>query len=345
LLYFGKSDYSTLGSGLGEISPRSGNASPSPSFFRLMTTLYYTHDDFLKHSPPFSHPESPDRLRRIEKALQAPEFAKLVRKSPPLGPAQYDQIRLIHTQAHIDRVLRPIPEGSHQYIDADTYLSHGSANAALRAVGAVCDAVDQVVGGKADNAFCAVRPPGHHAEPDRPMGFCLFNNVAIAAEYARKHHSIRRVAIVDFDVHHGNGTQAAFEREAEVLYVSSHEMPFYPGTGYPRETGVGNIVNIPLTADTSGDEFRRKIDTIALPALRRFKPELLLVSAGFDAHRDDPLADIELVEDDYRWITEELVSVARQFCNGRLISALEGGYNLEALARSVAAHVRALLQA
>jgi acetoin utilization deacetylase AcuC-like enzyme len=310
-----------------------------------MTTLYYAHDDFLRHTPPFEHPESPDRLRRIEKALQAPEFAKLVRKSPPLGPAQYDQIRLIHPQAHTDRVLRPIPEGSHQYLDPDTYLSHGSANAALRAVGAVCDAVDQVVGGKADNAFCAVRPPGHHAEPDRSMGFCLFNNIAIAAEHARKHHSIRRIAIVDFDVHHGNGTQAAFERQAEVLYVSTHEMPFYPGTGYPNETGVGNIVNVPLAAGTDGAEYRRKVEMIALPALQRFEPELLLVSAGFDAHRDDPLADIELVEDDYRWITEELVAVAKEFCKGRLISVLEGGYNLEALARSVAAHVGVLLQA
>jgi acetoin utilization deacetylase AcuC-like enzyme len=310
-----------------------------------MTTLYYTHEDFLGHCPHFSHPESPERLRSIEKALQAPEFAKLRRKSPPLGPAQYEQIRLIHTPAHIDRVLHPISEGSHVYLDPDTYLSHGSANAALRAVGAICDAVDQVVGGHAKNAFCAVRPPGHHAEPDRAMGFCLFNNIAIAAEYARKHAPIRRVAIVDFDVHHGNGTQAAFERQAEVLYVSTHEMPHYPGTGYPHETGAGNIVNIPLAAGTDGTEFRRKIETIALPALRRFKPELLLVSAGFDAHHDDPLADIELVEDDYRWITEELVAIAKAFCKGRLISALEGGYNLEALARSVAAHVKILLQA
>jgi acetoin utilization deacetylase AcuC-like enzyme len=310
-----------------------------------MATLYYTHDDFLKHSAHFSHPESPDRLRSIEKALQAPEFAALIRKAPPLGQAQRDQVRLIHTEAHAARVLRTVPEGSHQYLDPDTYLSHGSANAALRAVGAVCDAVDQVMAGNADNAFCAVRPPGHHAEPNRAMGFCLFNNVAIAAEYARKQHSIKRVAIVDFDVHHGNGTQAAFERQPDVLYISSHEMPYYPGTGHPTETGVGNIVNIPLKAGTVGSEFRDKINTIALPALRKFKPDLLLVSAGFDAHRDDPLADIELVEDDYRWITEELVAIAKEFCKGRLISTLEGGYNLEALTRSVAAHVEVLLQA
>lgn len=310
-----------------------------------MATLYYTHDDFLRHQPHFTHPESPDRLRSIEKALQAPEFAKLIRKSPPLSELQLDQVRLIHSQAHIDRILRKIPEGGHQYIDADTYLSHGSANAALRAVGAVCDAVDQVMSGKANNAFCAVRPPGHHAEPNRAMGFCLFNNVAIAAEYARKHYLLRRVAIVDFDVHHGNGTQAAFERQADVLYISSHEMPHYPGTGSPTETGVGNIVNIPLAAGTEGAEFRRKISAIALPALRKFKPELVLISAGFDAHRDDPLADIELVVDDYRWITAELADFAADFCGGRIISSLEGGYNLEALAQSVAAHVGELLRA
>ena len=318
---------------------------PFADGLRFMTTLYYCHEDFLMHQPHFSHPESPERLRSIEKALQVSEFAELVRKTPPLGEAQVEQVRLIHSQAHVERILRTIPEGSHQYIDADTYLSHGSANAALRAVGAVCDAVDQVMTGRAGNAFCALRPPGHHAEPNRAMGFCLFNNIAIAAEYARKQHSIRRVAIVDFDVHHGNGTQAAFARQADVLYVSSHEMPNYPGTGYASETGVGNIVNIPLKTGTEGSEFRHKIGTIALPALRKFKPELLLVSAGFDAHRDDPLAGIELVEDDYRWITEELTRIAAEFCGGRLISALEGGYNLDALARCVAAHVGVLLRA
>jgi acetoin utilization deacetylase AcuC-like enzyme len=318
---------------------------PQTPFSHFMTTLYYAHEDFLEHQPHFSHPESPDRLRVIEKALQAPAFSALVRKAPPLGQAQRDQAGLIHSRMHIDRVLRTIPEGSHQYIDSDTYLSHGSASAALRAVGAVCDAVDQLMAGQADNAFCAVRPPGHHAEPNRAMGFCLLNNVAIAAEYARKRHQLRRVAIVDFDVHHGNGTQAAFERQPEVLYISSHQMPYYPGTGYPHETGAGNIVNIPLAAGTGGDEFRRKIESAALPALREFKPELLLVSAGFDAHRDDPLADLELVEDDYRWITEKLIAIAEEFCKGRLVSALEGGYDLEALANSVAAHVGVLLQA
>jgi acetoin utilization deacetylase AcuC-like enzyme len=311
-----------------------------------MTTLYYYHTDFLQHNTGSGHPECAERLRSIDKVFQAPEFAALVRKTPPLAETvQLEQIRLIHTQRHIDRILQAIPEHGNNFIDADTVVSPGSRNAALRAVGAVCDAVDEVVAGKANNAFCAVRPPGHHAEPNRAMGFCLFNNVAIAAAHARKQHRMQRVAIVDFDVHHGNGTQAAFERQAKVLYISSHEMPQYPGTGYADETGVGNIVNIPLAAGTGGVEYRRKISAIALPALRKFKPDLLLLSAGFDAHRDDPLANIELLEDDYRWLTEVLMAVAADCCGGRVVSALEGGYNLDALARSVAAHVGVLLSA
>ncbi|MGR8933107.1 MAG: histone deacetylase family protein [Gammaproteobacteria bacterium] len=311
-----------------------------------MTTLYYFHADFLQHDTGLGHPECADRLRSIDKALQAPDFVQLLRKTPSLDEAvQLQQIRLIHSQRHIDRIRRTLPEHGHHFIDADTVLSPGSWKAALRAVGAVCEAVDAVVAGNADNAFCAVRPPGHHAEPERAMGFCLFNNVAIAAAYARKQFGIKRVAIIDFDVHHGNGTQAAFEQQAEVLYVSTHEMPHYPGTGNPGETGVGNIVNIPLSAGTDGTEYRRKIATIVLPALQTFQPEMLLLSAGFDAHRDDPLADIGLLEDDYRWLTEAILEVAGEYCGGRVVSVLEGGYNLNALARSVAAHVRALLRA
>jgi acetoin utilization deacetylase AcuC-like enzyme len=311
-----------------------------------MTTLYYSHADFLQHDTGPGHPECAERLRSIDKALQTPAFAQLLRKEPPLDEsAQLQQILLVHSQRHIDRIRQTIPEHGHNYIDADTVLSPGSWNAALRAVGAVCDAVDEVAASKASNAFCAVRPPGHHAESNRAMGFCLFNNVAIAAEYARRQHGIQRVAIVDFDVHHGNGTQAAFERQAEVLYISSHEMPNYPGTGYASETGAGNIVNVPLAAGTDGAEYRRKISAIALPALKKFKPELLLLSAGFDAHRDDPLANIELLEDDYRWLTEALLQIAAECCGGRVVSALEGGYNLNALACSVAAHVGVLLSA
>ena len=306
-----------------------------------MKTLYYSHADFLLHDTGISHPESADRLRSIANALDTPEFSGLIRVSPPLGTEQ--QIRLIHTQSHIDNVLNAVPRHGLRYLDSDTVLSPGSDEAALRAVGAACDAVDKILAGEADNAFCAVRPPGHHAESERAMGFCLFNNVAIAAEYARTRHQLKRIAIVDFDVHHGNGTQAAFYEQPAVLYASSHEVPHYPGTGYPSETGVGNIINVPLAAGESGLEFRQKYSRIVLPALRAFKPELLLVSAGFDAHRDDPLASIGLVEDDYRWITQELMEIAGIYCGGKMISILEGGYNLKALGASAAVHVKALL--
>lgn len=306
-----------------------------------MKTLYYSHADFLLHDTGMDHPENADRLRSIDKALTAPEFSGLIRASPPPGTEQ--QIRLIHTQSHIDNVLNAVPQHGLHYLDSDTVLSPGSGKAALRAVGAVCDAVDKILAGEADNAFCAVRPPGHHAESERAMGFCLFNNIAIAAEYARARHQLKRIAIVDFDAHHGNGTQAAFYEQPAVFYASSHEVPHYPGTGYPSETGVGNIINVPLAAGESSLEFRQKYSRIILPALRAFKPELLLVSAGFDAHRDDPLASIGLVEDDYRWITQELMEIADIYCGGRLISILEGGYNLKALAASAAVHVKALL--
>jgi len=306
-----------------------------------VTTLYYSHPDFLGHETGIGHPECADRLRSIEIALAAPEFSGLVRPSPPLGTEQ--QIRLIHSQSHIDAILKAIPKQGHHYYDQDTVLSPGSRTAAFRAVGAVCDAVDQVLAGKANNAFCAVRPPGHHAEPQQAMGFCLFNNIAIAASYALQHYQLERVAIVDFDVHHGNGTQAAFYHQPNVLYASSHQMPHYPGTGYPAESGAGNIINVPLAAGDSGLEFRQKYSGLILPALKNFKPDLLLISAGFDAHKDDPLAAIRLVEDDFRWITQEIMVIADCCCKGRIISALEGGYNLEALAASVAIHVKTLM--
>jgi acetoin utilization deacetylase AcuC-like enzyme len=307
----------------------------------IVKTLYYSHPDFLLHETGAGHPECADRLRSIEKALATPEFSSLIRQSSPLGTEQ--QIRLVHPQSHIDAVLAAIPEQGKHYLDPDTALSPGSRLAAFRAVGAVCDAVDQVLTDKADNAFCAVRPPGHHAEPRQAMGFCLFNNIAIAASYALHHYQLERVAIVDFDVHHGNGTQAAFYNQANVLYASSHEMPHYPGTGHPSETGVGNIINVPLAAGDSGVEFRQKYSDIILPALKSFKPDLLLISAGFDAHKDDPLASIMLVEDDFKWITRELMSIADGCCKGRIISTLEGGYDLKALAASVAIHVKTLM--
>ena len=306
-----------------------------------MKTLYYSHPDFLFHDTGIGHPECADRLRSIATALAAPEFSALIRVSPPLGTQL--QIRLIHPQFHLEAIRAAIPKHGEHYLDQDTVLSPGSERAAFRAVGAVCDAVDQLMAGKAGNAVCAIRPPGHHAEPELAMGFCLFNNVAIAAEYARRHYHLQRIAIVDFDVHHGNGTQVAFYNEPQVLYASSHEMPNFPGTGYPTETGVGNIINVPLAAGDTGVEFRQKYSAIILPALKHFKPDLLLISAGFDAHKDDPLASIRLVEDDFRWITRELMEIADNYCAGRLISALEGGYNLKALAASVAVHVKTLM--
>jgi acetoin utilization deacetylase AcuC-like enzyme len=304
-------------------------------------TLYYSHPDFLLHDTDIGHPECAERLKSIESALSAPEFSGLIRILPPMGNEQ--QIRLIHSQHHIDTVIKAVPKQGHYCLDADTVVSPGSKNAAFRAVGAVCDAVDQIMAGQASHAFCAVRPPGHHAEPDRAMGFCLFNNVAIAAEYARTHYRLERIAIVDFDVHHGNGTQAAFYRQPQVLYASSHEMPHYPGTGYPSETGAGNIINVPLSTGDNGAEFRRKYQASILPEIDKFKPELILISAGFDAHQEDPLAGINLLEADYRWITGELLAIAGCHCKGRIISVLEGGYHLQALAASVAIHVKTLL--
>jgi acetoin utilization deacetylase AcuC-like enzyme len=306
-----------------------------------MTTIYFSHQSFLEHDTGLGHPENAERLRSIDRALGQAEFAGLERRDAPRGTRE--QIRLIHTDRHIDYVLGAIPRQGFAYLDADTVVSPGSGEAALHAVGAACAAVDAVFAEESRNAFCAVRPPGHHAEPDAAMGFCLFNNVAIAAEYARKHHGIKHVAIVDFDVHHGNGTQRAFEANKEVLYASTHQFPWYPGTGRSEETGADNIINVPLRTGSGSKEFRSAFAEKILPAIGRFAPELLLISAGFDAHRDDPLASLNLVENDYAWATSELARAARTYSKGRLISVLEGGYNLEALGKSVAAHVRALM--
>ncbi len=307
-----------------------------------MSTLLFTHTSFEEHDTGSGHPESADRIRTILARLDAPEFSALIRKNAPSGAE--NAIRLIHPQKHIDRIVTGIPKAGYHYVDGDTILSTASGEAAFRAVGAVCKAVDAVMNGKALNAFCAGRPPGHHAEPERAMGFCIFNNIAIAAEYARKQFDIQRVAIVDFDVHHGNGTQAAFYQQPNVLYASTHQSPLYPGTGNPDETGVGNIFNVPLAAGSGSTEFQQAVKKKVFPALHHFKPELLLISAGFDAHRDDPLASLNLVEDDYAWITRELSDIASRYGQSRIISVLEGGYNLDALAESVAAHILELLK-
>ncbi|MDT8406576.1 MAG: histone deacetylase family protein [Methylococcales bacterium] len=289
------------------------------------------------HDTGVDHPESRRRLEAIEQALSAPRFQALRRVEATL-PADIDsRILRVHHPALLAQLKALAPATGYQHLEPDTVLSENSLTAALLAVASVCAAVDQVMAGPDRTAFCAVRPPGHHAEPERAMGFCLFNNIAIAAEHARACYGLRRIAIVDFDVHHGNGTQAAFLRQPEVLYISSHQMPWYPGSGGSDEVGAGNLINLPLMAGTDSDTFRAVYRQHVFPALARFGPKLILVSAGFDAHRDDPLGDIQLTEDDYAWLAQQLLALAQRCAQGRLVAALEGGYALPALAGSVAA--------
>ena len=306
-----------------------------------MTTWLFTHPACLTHEMGPHHPESPDRLRAILAALEAPEFAPLVWREAPATTV--DALAAVHDRGFVEAVLAAIPRFGIVALDPDTSVSSGSGEAALRAAGAVVAAVDAVLGGAADNAFCAVRPPGHHAEAEAAMGFCLFNNVAVGAEHARRQHGLKRVAVMDFDVHHGNGTQHMFESDGDLFYASTHQSPLYPGTGAAAERGVGNICNAPLRPGAGSAEFRAAMSEIVLPALDRFAPELLLISAGFDAHRADPLANLELETADFAWATTMLRGVADRHCRGRLVSTLEGGYDLDALAASAAAHVRALM--
>ncbi|HVB15260.1 MAG TPA: histone deacetylase family protein [Stellaceae bacterium] len=309
-----------------------------------MTTLLYTHPACLDHDPGDYHPESPARLRAVLEALAAPEFAGLGRRQAP--EAALDDIARVHPRRFVERMLAAVPASGHIGIDADTILCPASGRAALHAAGAVVAAVDAVVAGEADNAFCAVRPPGHHAEPGRAMGFCLFNNVAIGALRAREVHGLARVAVIDFDVHHGNGTQARFYDDHTLFYASTHQFPLYPGTGTQDETGIsGNIVNVPLPPRAGSREFRLGVSGEILPALNAFRPEMVLISAGFDGHKSDPLAQLLLDESDYAWVTEQLLEVARRHAAGRVVSTLEGGYDLAALAASTAAHLRALMAA
>lgn len=308
-----------------------------------MTTLLLTHADCLRHDTGYGHPENADRLRAINDALAAPTFKALTREEAPL--ADLADIERVHPKAYIEMVHASIPKRDHKFLDSDTIVSPGSWDAALRAVGASLRAVDQVMAGKANNAFCAVRPPGHHAEPSRAMGFCLFSTVAIAAEHARAKHGAERVAVIDFDVHHGNGTQVAFWTDKNLFYGSTHQMPLFPGTGAIDETGVGNICNAPLKPGDDGTKFREAFETRILPELDAFAPDLILVSAGFDAHLKDPLAELRLVEADFAWVTEKLLESAARHSGGRLISSLEGGYDLDALAKSTATHVETLMGA
>jgi acetoin utilization deacetylase AcuC-like enzyme len=306
-----------------------------------MTTFLYTHPACLDHDPGRHHPEGPARLRAVFDALADPEFARLERREAP--EASMEDLLRVHPRPHVERLLRAVPKSGHVGIDADTILSPASGEAALRAAGAVVAAVDAVVAREADNAFCAVRPPGHHAEPERAMGFCLFNNIAVGALHARTAHELHRIAVIDFDVHHGNGTQAAFEADDGLFYASTHQSPLYPGTGSASETGVGNIVNVPLRPMSGSRQFRLGVTQRILPALDAFRPELVLVSAGFDAHRSDPLAQLMLDEGDYTWITEQLLEIAYRHAGGRLVSTLEGGYDLDVLGASAAAHIRVLM--
>jgi len=276
--------------------------------------------------------------------LDQADFEALDRAEP--ARAARDRLALVHPEAYVDAVLAAVPEEGHRHLDPDTVVSPGSGEAALRAAGALIDAVDAVIGGKARNAFCAVRPPGHHAEPARPMGFCLFNSVAVGAEHARDAHGVARAAVVDFDVHHGNGTQAMFWDDEGLFCASTHQFPHYPGTGAADETGqYGNIANAPLAPGSGSDAFRKAFDRTVIPALDAFRPEIVFISAGFDAHERDPLAQINLVEEDYAWATDQLLAIADSHAGGRVVSVLEGGYDLSALASSAAAHVRRLMAA
>jgi len=308
-----------------------------------MTTLIFGHQSSELHDMGPGHPERPERIQAVNRALEADRFVGLGRREAPL--ATVDQIARIHDRNYVTKLLDAVPDEGRVQIDPDTSMCPESGEAALRASGAIVAAIDAIAAGEANSAFCAVRPPGHHAEPARGMGFCLFNNVAIGVEHARKVHNLERVAVIDFDVHHGNGTQAAFWSEPNVLFASSHQFPFYPGTGAEDETGVGNVFNVPLADGAGSVHFRRGMERIVLPALEEFNPDLIVVSAGFDGHARDPLANIRLEEEDFEWITGKLVDIAGEYCEGRIVSSLEGGYDLGSLSSSVTAHLTALMRA
>ncbi len=290
------------------------------------------------------HPERPDRLRAIEQVLKADEFSALLRESAPL--AAREAILRAHQEDYLEAIETASPSEGYARLDGDTVMNPSTLEAALRAAGAACRAVDAVMGGVCDNAFVAMRPPGHHAERATAMGFCFLNNVAIAARHARAIHGVERVAIMDFDVHHGNGTQDIFWADPTVMYASTHQMPLYPGTGAADERGdFDTIVNAPLRAGDGGEAFRAAMDGKILPRIEAFSPDLVIVSAGFDAHVRDPLANLRLVEEDFGWATAKLMEIADRTAKGRIVSCLEGGYDLEGLSKSVAAHARRLMGA
>jgi acetoin utilization deacetylase AcuC-like enzyme len=304
-----------------------------------MATALFTHPDCVLHEMGAGHPESPQRLKAILAALEASGLVSrlMVREAPE---ANREQLQRVHGAEHVELIFGAAPDRGYAYLDPDTSMNPRSLSAALRAAGAVVAATDLVMSGEAQSAFCAVRPPGHHATRDRPMGFCLFNNVAIGAMHALEAHGLERVAVLDFDVHHGNGTEDAFHEDPRVMLCSTFQHPYYPYSG--ADSSNAHIINTPLPAMTDGRGFRAAVERDWLPALDAFKPQLVFVSAGFDAHRDDPLAYLKLTDEDYRWVTEQLVEVAEKHAEGRVVSTLEGGYNTDALGRCVVEHVRVL---
>jgi acetoin utilization deacetylase AcuC-like enzyme len=304
-----------------------------------MATALLTHPDCVLHEMGAGHPESPQRLKAILAALEASGLVPrlIVREAPE---AKREQLERVHEPEHVEFIFSSAPSRGYAYLDPDTSMNASSLSAALRAAGAVVAATDLVMAGEAKNAFCAVRPPGHHATRERPMGFCLFNNVAIGAMHAIEAHGLDRVAVLDFDVHHGNGTEDAFHEDPRVMLCSTFQHPYYPYSG--ADSGNAHIINVPLPAMTDGRGFRAAVERFWMPALEAYKPQFIFVSAGFDAHRDDPLAYLKLDDEDYRWITEKLVEVADRHAEGRVVSTLEGGYNTDALGRCVVEHVRIL---
>jgi acetoin utilization deacetylase AcuC-like enzyme len=307
-----------------------------------LATLLLHHPTFANHQTSAGHPERPDRYRAVEAVLGQSQFDALVREKAEV--AEVDATRSVHTDRYVDALEAARPNSGYVYLDGDTMMEPSTWEVVLRGVGGTLQAVDKVLDGEVQNAFVACRPPGHHAESERAMGFCLFNNIGIGARHAQRKHGLKRVAIVDFDVHHGNGTQEIFYSDPTVLYASTHQMPLYPGTGAARETGVGNIFNAPLSPGDGGDKMRAAFNNKILPALDTFKPELIIVSAGFDAHERDPLGSLQMTADDFAWVTRALMESAQKNCEGRLVSVLEGGYDLQGLSDSVSAHVQELMK-
>jgi acetoin utilization deacetylase AcuC-like enzyme len=314
------------------------------AFNGFMTTLLLTHRASLDHLTPPGHPERPDRIRAVDQVLSESRFDKLVRGEAPEGTLEL--ARLCHDEHYIEELRRIAPDKGLVYLDGDTSMSPGTWETVMRTVGGAVAATDAVMSGAADNAFLAMRPPGHHAETHRPMGFCFFDHAAIAARHAQRKYGIARAAIVDFDVHHGNGTQDIFWADPSMMYCSTHQMPLFPGTGASGERGEHDtIVNAPLAPNDGAAKFRAAFENLIVPQLTKFAPELIVISAGFDAHRRDPLANINLDAEDFGWVTRKLMDVAASTAGGRVVSVLEGGYDLQGLKESVAAHVTALMGA